>query len=199
VIALLHHHPHYIKAVEAERHELDAMVKGAKRGDAASWNALVARFTARVRANARRHRLAPHDVDDVTQTTWLRLLEHIGSVREPAALGAWLETTAQRESLRVIRKSKRERTTEQQLNEEVVEPVAERELVAAERKQALEASLERLPARQRALIGLMVANPSMSYTDIAETLDAPIGSIGPTRARSFERLRRDPELLRACG
>jgi RNA polymerase sigma factor (sigma-70 family) len=199
-MAMLHHHPHYIQAVEAERHELDAMVKGAKRGDAASWNALVARFTARVRANARRHRLAPHDVDDVTQTTWLRLLEHIGSVREPAALGAWLETTAQRESLRVIRRSKRERAIEKRLeHEETVEPVAERALVAAERKAALTASVERLPPRQRELIGLMVSQPSMSYTDVAKTLGAPIGSIGPTRARSFERLRRDPELLRVAG
>jgi RNA polymerase sigma factor (sigma-70 family) len=195
---MLHHHPDYLKAVEAE--QLDAMVTGAKRGDAASWNALIARFTARVRANARRHRLAPHDVDDVTQTTWLRLLEHIGSVREPAALGAWLETTAQRESLRVIRRSKRERATDNQLEyDEAVEPVAERELVAAERKVALAASVERLPARQRELVGLFVTHPTMSYTDIAKTLDAPIGSIGPTRARSFERLRRDPELLRAVG
>jgi RNA polymerase sigma factor (sigma-70 family) len=210
---MLHHHPHYTAAIEAERRarastrrppagagELDAMVLGATRGDDSSWNALVARFTARVRAVARRHGLAPHDVDDVLQTTWLRLFQHVGSVREPAALSGWLDTTARRESLRVVNSTKRERPTDEELEyDEVAEPIAERELVAAERRLALAASLERLPSRQRTLIGLLLADPSLSYAQIAKTLDTPIGSIGPTRARSLERLRRDPELMQAIG
>src|SRR4051794_3712743 len=98
---MLHHHPHYIAATEAHRREraserrppvdagqLESMLLAAARGDAASWNALVARFSGRVRTVARLHRLSAHDVEDVLQTTWLRLLEHIGSVREPAALGS---------------------------------------------------------------------------------------------------------------
>ena len=210
---MLHHHPHYIAAAQEDRRphasgrrppagvgELEAMLAAAARGDEANWNALVARFTARVRAVARRHRLAPHDIDDVLQSTWLRLLEHIGSVREPAALGGWLDTTARRESLRLIHKAKRERPDESAVAcDQAVEPIAERELVAREQRAALAAAVERLLPAQRSLIEMLLAHPTMSYIEISAALGMPIGSIGPTRARSLARLRRDPELLRAIG
>ena len=172
----------------------------AARGERSGGDALVARFTARVRAVARRHRLSPHDVDDVLQTTWLRLLEHSHDVREPAALGAWLETTARRESLRVLRDAKRERPTDDDLMPDVVtEPVGERELVLAEERAALVASIGRLPDAQRRLLGLLLTDPALSYTEISRELDMPVGSIGPTRGRSFARLSRDRELARAVG
>jgi RNA polymerase sigma factor (sigma-70 family) len=207
---MLHHNPHYIAAIDADRRarasslrppadrdDLETMLLAAARGDNASWNALVSRFTARVRMVARLHRLAPHDVEDVVQTTWLRLLEHIGSLREPSAVGAWLDTTARRESLRVICRSKREPPTDQALRvDEADEQPCEREAVEAERRAALAASVKRLPPRQRRLIGAMLADPTQSYAEISASLDTPIGSIGPTRARSLARLSRDPELLR---
>jgi RNA polymerase sigma factor (sigma-70 family) len=202
---MLHHHPDSITAAakpraSADAGELEAMLLAAARGDDANWNALVARFTARVRKVARLHRLASHDVDDIVQTTWLRLLEHIDGVREPAALGAWLETTARRESLRVIHKAARERPAEGTLDcDEVAEPAAERALLEAERRAALAAGVERLPSTQQRLIGMLLAHPTMSYTEISQALGTPIGSIGPTRARSLARLRRDPQLLRAIG
>jgi DNA-directed RNA polymerase specialized sigma24 family protein len=34
----------------------------------------------------------------------------------------------------------------------------------------------------------------MTYEEIAASLDMPIGSIGPTRARALERLRHELEL-----
>jgi hypothetical protein len=46
---------------------------------------------------------------------------------------------------------------------------------------------------------MLLAQPTMSYTQISKALGMPIGGIGPTRARSLARLRRDPELLRAMG
>lgn len=213
VIAMHHHHPHFIAAAGADRREraskhrpaadageLERLLLAAARGDNASWRALVARFTARVRTVARLHRLSAHDVDDVLQNTWLRLLEHISSVREPAALGAWLDTTARRESLLLIHKAKRERPTDELLRgDEAVEPVAERELIAVERRAALAASVKRLPPAQRQLIAMLLAQPTLSYAEISKSLDTPIGSIGPTRARSLARLRRDRELVRAIG
>jgi RNA polymerase sigma factor (sigma-70 family) len=202
--AMLHHHQDYLAAAATERRartlerrlpdgggELEAMLRGAARGNAANWNALVARFTARVRKVARLHRLAPHDVDDVVQTTWLRLLEHIDSVRDPEVLGCWLETTARRECLRVIHKAGRERPAGDEIAcDAATEPVAERELAAG---------VKRLVPAQQQLIGMLLAHPAMTYTEIAHALGTPIGSIGPTRARSLARLRRDPQLLRAIG
>ncbi len=39
-----------------------------------------------------------------------------------------------------------------------------------------------------------MAEPTPSYEEISAALDMPIGSIGPTRGRCLERLRREAEL-----
>src|SRR3954470_9129169 len=117
---MLHHNRHYVDAAQAERLAArrrppagPARLGGpASAGDTAAWSTLMGRFAARLRAVARGYRLAAQDAEDVVQTTWLRLVEHIDSVREPCAVGAWLEITARRESLRVLRTAGREHPTE---------------------------------------------------------------------------------------
>jgi RNA polymerase sigma factor (sigma-70 family) len=213
MITMHHHTRHYIAATGADRRasatkrrsstgadELETVLVRAARGDEVSWTTLVERFTARVRAVAVRHRLSAHDVDDVLQNTWLRLFEHIGDVRKPAAVGAWLDTTARHESLRVIRRANREVPMDEALPYEAAqEPVDDGELVVAERRAALIASIGRLPPSQRRVISALLAHPSLSYSEIARALETPVGSIGPTRARSLTRLREDPELVRAIA
>jgi RNA polymerase sigma factor (sigma-70 family) len=210
---MLHHDRHYVAAVDAERQaraarrrlpadagELEEIVLAAAGGDAAGWSALVERFTARIRRVARLHRLPPADVDDVIQATWLRLLEHIDSVREPAAVGAWLDTTARRESLRVIGMARRELPTDAPLRvDEVAEQDAEREAVEGERRAALSAGIARLSGPQERVMRALLAHPTHSYAELSRTLDTPIGSIGPTRARSLARLRRDAALMSVVG
>jgi RNA polymerase sigma factor (sigma-70 family) len=179
---------------------LERIVTAAAAGDARAWAWLQDRFGARIRAVARCYRLAPHDVEDVAQATWLRLLEHIGGIHDANAVGAWLETTARHESLRLLRHAKRERPTDDRvLAERPTEAVAEGRLVTAERRAALDAALRQLPGRQRRLLREMLADPTASYTEISATLDMPIGSIGPTRQRSLARLRRDRELVSVIG
>ena len=191
----------------AERHrarrspdaELNHLVSAAKTGDSDAWSALVDRYTARVRCVARRHRLPAQDVEDVVQTTWLRLFEHIDRVREPNAVGAWLETTARRESLRIVRSGRLEELVGEEPTGEFTEPVDERRLADAERRTALVMAVERLSPRDRDLLALLVAEPARSYAEISAQLGMPIGSIGPTRARLMERLRRDSALRRVAA
>ena len=91
---------------------LAELVRSAAAGDQAAWEEIVDRFTSLVWATARAHRLSRADAADVAQTTWLRLVENLDRIREPEALGAWLATTARRESLRVIRHGARESPTD---------------------------------------------------------------------------------------
>ena len=110
------------------------VVAAAAEGDQAAWALLQDRYTKRVRNVVRGYRLSPHDVDDIVQTTWLRLVEHIAGLRDAEAVGAWLETTARRECLTTLRRRKRETPTDvASLAEQPCEPVAERRLVAAAR------------------------------------------------------------------
>jgi RNA polymerase sigma factor (sigma-70 family) len=154
------------------------------------------RLTTQIRAIARAHRVPAHDVDDVVQTTWLRLVEHGDSIREPRALGAWLQTTARRESLRTLRRAARTLPIDPT---EIVEqrdraPDLESCVVAAEHADALSRAIAELPERQRRLMRMLIAEPAPSYAEVSRALDMPIGSIGPTRERALARLRRNPRL-----
>jgi RNA polymerase sigma factor (sigma-70 family) len=190
------------RAIARRAHDdaLDRVVAAAATGDERAWAELRDRYATRVRAVARRYRLAPHDVDDVAQTTWLRLVENIRHVRDANAVGMWLETTARRESLALLRRRKRECPTDDAtLVDRPTEPVAERRLVAAEQRVALTSSLRQLPRHQQRLLAAMLAESEPSYAELAATLKMPIGSIGPTRARSLARLRQDRQLASMVG
>src|SRR3954447_159649 len=118
----LHHQPAYVAALDAERRararssrpssELERLVWAAAQGDESAWSLLVSRFRSRLTRIVRSHRVPPQDVDDVVQTTFIRLYENLGNLREPNALPGWLETTARRETVRSIRAMLRERPLE---------------------------------------------------------------------------------------
>ena len=145
-------------------------------------------------AIAARHRLSAADSADVFQTTWLRLVEHMDTIRDPAAVGGWLATTARHECVRVLRQAQRQVPVGDELPEqrdEAWEPVAR--LMVAERDAALRDAVGRLRASDQALLETLTADPVLSYQEISEMLGLPIGSIGPTRARCLQRLRRELE------
>ncbi len=188
----------------ADAAAVGALVRAAADGDQAAWGALVERFSGLVWAVARAHRLSRADAADVSQTTWMRLVEHLGDIRHPERVGAWLSATARHECLRVIRKSGRAVPTELD-DDHLADSDAERgfeleaRLDAAQYQQALWAAFERLPERGRALLRVLMVDPAPSYAEAAAALGMPIGSLGPTRARCLERLRNSPELAALAG
>ena len=82
-------------------------MRSAADGDQRAWDALVGEFGGMIRGIARSHRLNDADAADVTQTTWLALVEHVTRINDPARVAGWLATTARRESVRVLRDGKR--------------------------------------------------------------------------------------------
>jgi RNA polymerase sigma factor (sigma-70 family) len=178
--------------------ETGDLVRSAAAGDQRSWEALVERFTGLLWAVARAHRLRDADAADVVQVTWLNLVQHLGHVREPERLGAWLATTARRECLRVLRRDRRQVPTDDEASLQPREPPAaatpEDEVLLLERHALLRAAIQDLPPRYQQLLRVLVADPPPSYEAVGAALDMPVGSIGPTRARCLELLRRSPHL-----
>jgi RNA polymerase sigma factor (sigma-70 family) len=167
-------------------------VNAAASGDQRAWDALVDQFGGLIWAVARAHRLSDADAADVVQATWLRLLEHLGQLRDPARIGPWLITTARRECLRVLGAGRRTVP----FGDDGWEPESPDmppgdALLLEERGNALRGAFLRLQASDQALLRLLTADPRPSYEEIAATLDIPIGSIGPTRQRALQRLRRE--------
>ncbi len=181
---------------------LPALVSQAREGDQSAWNAIVGRYLPLVCGLARRYRLSEADGDDVCQTVWLRLVEKLGDIREPAALPGWIATTTRNECLRVIAGRKRMTPVdpvESSTLAGVTDDLAGADLVAAEERQALRDGLASLPDDRRELLLILLTDPPIPYADISERLGIPVGSIGPTRARALEQLRNTPALRALIG
>jgi len=173
------------------------LVAAAAEGDAAAWHELVARYTALLLSVVRRHRLQDDDAEDVVQTVWLRLVEHLGELREPAALPGWILTTARHECLRVIRGRRVMPSSDPFEHRSAAgadrpEETLDAPMLDAERHEALLVALAELPDRQRALLTLLIEDPPVPYEEVGARLGMPVGSIGPTRARALARVRAHP-------
>jgi RNA polymerase sigma factor (sigma-70 family) len=177
-----------------------ALVQAARRGDPAAWRGLVERHDRVIRSVCRRHRLSEADADDVTQITWMRAVEHLDRLQDPARVGSWLAAIACNECLRVLRHAARVRPSGDELLDELADEAAEPpvRVLADERRATLRSAVTALPAHQRRLLGLLYSEAEPSYADIGRVLAMPIGSIGPTRARALERLR-EPLAALAAG
>jgi RNA polymerase sigma factor (sigma-70 family) len=174
------------------------LVDRARQGDQQAWDDLVERFLPLVCALIARHRLRGHDADDVNQTVWLRLVEHLTDLREPRALPGWIATTTRHECLRVIDRSRRTLAVDPQSAPQFDRPgeqaALDEDLLALERQQALRAALAELPEERRELLTLLLADPPLPYREVSRLLGIPVGSIGPTRARALEQLRNSNAL-----
>ena len=91
-----------------EQTGLGELVRAAAAGDQRAWEALVGRFGGLVWSVARAHGLSRADAADVSQTAWLRLVEHLHRLRDPERVGTWLASTARHEALRILRRGRRQ-------------------------------------------------------------------------------------------
>lgn len=175
-----------------------ALVARAAGSDQAAWDELVDRYAPLVWSICVRFELSSQDIEDVGQNVWLRLVEQLGNLREPAALPGWLATTTRRECLRVVRAAQRVDIPgdelEERLSPQTDAAAIEQEIIMAERNALLRAALAELPPRCGQLLSMLISDPPCSYAEISAVLGIRIGSIGPERGRCLERLRRS-ELL----
>jgi len=167
-------------------------------GDQEAWNELIERYAPLVWSICLRYQLGRQDIDDVGQSVWLLLVEHVRELREPAALPGWLATTTRNECLRVLRAARRLDVEglppEDQMPPDSVATMLEQEVIEAELNAALRLAFSELPPGCHDLLSMLLSDPPPGYAEVSAALGMPIGSIGPTRARCLERLRRSPHL-----
>src|SRR5215217_7057684 len=136
--------------------EVATLVRAAAGGDVLAWEELVDRFGGLVWAITRAYRLSPTDAADVSQTAWLRLVEHLHRLREPARVGAWLAATTRRECLLVLKRARRLVPSEADVLDrpDPSDPGALVALIETERDATLWRAFERLDDRCRMLLRL---------------------------------------------
>ena len=174
------------------------LVACARSGDLQAWDVLVERYDPLIWSICRKYRLGHVDADDVRQSVWLRLVDQLDKIREPAALPGWIATTTRRECGRLVCAAHGPRAVIYALDADSIPDkqagTADQELLAAERHAALREAFTYLPPEGQQLIAMLTADPPMPYLEISARLGIPVGSIGPTRSRCLDKMRRHPAI-----
>jgi RNA polymerase sigma factor (sigma-70 family) len=178
-----------------EPQTLPDLVRQAREGDKGAWNTLIGRLKGLVWRASAGCGLTMADREDVFAATFFRLFEHLDNIREPEKLPGWVATTARNEVRQLLRSKRRTEPRSEIEGWENSDIMGVDEgLLDGELRRALQAAFVRLGCPCRELLRLVSAVPPLSYDQVSDLMGVPRGSVGPTRQRCLERLRRSPEL-----
>ncbi|MEI2731771.1 MAG: sigma-70 family RNA polymerase sigma factor [Dermatophilaceae bacterium] len=162
-------------------------------GDRERMGELVDVLTPILWHTARSQRLDQQGAEDVIQIAWIRLVENADSINDPQAVLAWLLTTVRREAWRLLKRDGRALPVD-----DIPEPDpddAPTQLdpavaaVLREEQTQLWQHIALLPQRCQALLRIIAFVDRPDYAAVSESLNMPVGSIGPTRGRCLAKLR----------
>jgi RNA polymerase sigma factor (sigma-70 family) len=142
--------------------------------------------------------LSQHEAADVFQATCTELLVRMPELREPRALPKWLMQVAHHECYRLKRQNQRvvSRDGDADLPEPETPAIADSLVQQSQEEQMLREAMTALTPQCRRLVELLFfETPSRPYTEVAAELGLAVGSIGFTRQKCIERLRRQLEEL----
>jgi len=177
------------------------LIAACLKGEKGAWDTLISRYAALIYSTCRRLDLSAADTEDVVQDVCIILLDHLADLRDVAKLSSWLISTTKREVWRYQRRKGIKLASELGESEWALDsaegihtPMAESpetEFLAIEEQQLVRQGMEKLQDRCRHLLKrLYGTDDPPSYADLADELSLPVGSIGPTRARCLQQLRK---------
>ena len=182
-------------SVRANQHRsadrITALMSAARQGSEDAVGEMVTEFSPLLWHVARAAGLSAGDAEDVLQTVWVRLLEHLDDIRTPSALGGWLVVTTKREAWRV-RAAERKQIPADTDSFAVVpdqRPGSEEKAILDDQRRTLWAAIGQLSPRCQELLRIIAFVPRADYAAVAAKLGMRIGSIGPTRGRCLAKLR----------
>lgn len=181
-----------------------ALLRACRAGDATAWETLVRRYQRLIYAIPRRAGLSDDLAAEVFQRVCITLLEHLDRIDRPERLGAWLATTARRESWRQLRQLRATTSldTSDDDDNEIIQiadgaPLPDEQLERAERQHEVRLAMAHLNERCHNLLTMLFyQSEPPPYAEIAAALGVPEGSVGPTRARCLRKLQ---DILEADG
>jgi len=170
-------------------------------GERAGLDELVALMTPLLWHTVRSQGVEAGAAEDVVQTIWLRLLHGSDAIRDPQTIVKWLLVAAKREAWRVAKRARDDRahlaTPRPDADDDLVRlpdkggETPDEVLLRDDRERMLWRHVQGLPPRCRQLVRVIAFADRPDYAQIAESLDMPVGSIGPTRGRCLAKLRQE--------
>jgi RNA polymerase sigma factor (sigma-70 family) len=170
--------------------ELVGMIRAGGATREAAWSDMLRRHTPKMYGVARSFDIDLATAEDLVQTAWLRFLERSDQLRDTSSVGPWLCMIVRNEARRLVTRRRTVPVADGWETRAADTPQPTAGLVASEQAVALRSAFARLGDDCRQMLTLMLADPPLSYDEIAAALDRPRGSLGPTRQRCLEHLRR---------
>jgi RNA polymerase sigma factor (sigma-70 family) len=174
--------------------DLPELLRRAQRGDVDSLTDLVGQCRPLIASVARVHLSSPVDVDDVVQEVSLKLMLNAAHIRNPEAVSGWIRRVATNAAMTHHRRAGRVVVCETFDDIESGESTEDTALAGVRRdtvSSAVQDSLSRLRPAEASLVRLLFGTEAPDYRSISQQTGRPVGSIGPTRQRLLDRLRRD--------
>lgn len=175
----------------------DELVMRIRSGDRVAWDELVDRHSALLWRLARSIVADDQAASDAMQTAWLRLLEQIDRIEDPQAVSSWLCTTVRREAIAIgkasVRQAPADHTSWSFDTATVPESDPGNHVVQADQHATVLGVFRQLSDRCQHLLTLLAHK--LSYKEISLAMDLPVGSIGPTKNRCLDQLRRSPVIV----
>ena len=174
------------------------LVKKCLAGNDEAWSLLIDKYKALVYSIPVKYNLPQHEAADVFQSTCMELLTRLPELREPKALPKWLMQVAHHQCYRLKRKQQRlvSRDAEPDLPDPETPAIAETLMQQTQEEQMLREAMRSLtPQCHRLVEMLFFETPPRPYTEVAAELGLALASIGFTRQKCIERLRRNLDEL----
>lgn len=171
--------------------ERTRLIESARRGNERAWQSIVELHHRLVWWMLGSYSFDHATQEDIYQTVWCRLAENLDKIREPERLPAWLATTTRNEALKRVRYEQRIHPTDLadfSLIDD--DPTPEEAAELDDQRRSVLSAFKQLDDVCRELLVLCTTDPPLGYEEIAEVWGRPIGSIGPSRARCLDQLRK---------
>lgn len=169
------------------------LVRECLSGNEVAWSSLIEKYKALIYSIPVKYRLPPHDAADVFQATCMELLTRLPELREPRALPKWLMQVAHHQCYRWKRQQQRlvSSDADKNLPEPMTAAIADSLVQQTQEEQMLREAMAALSPQCRRLVELLfLETPPRPYAEAAAELGLALGSIGFTRQKCMERLRR---------
>lgn len=174
----------------------EELIRGVAAGDAGALGALVARYKDRVLTFMTwQFSLPAEEAVDMTQEVFLAVWKSAGSFRGEALFKTWLFAVARNTGLSYFRHylAKKAESAGLLFGDEEFENIPDgaagilEGLEAEERRLLVRRAVERLPGKLKSAL-LLREWEDLSYAEIAEVLDVPVGTVRSRLHNAYARL-----------
>lgn len=167
-------------------------------GNEEAWSLLIEKYKALIYSIPVKYGLPAHEAADVFQATCMELLARLPELREPRALPKWLMQVTHHQCYRWKQQQWRtvSRDAEPGLPVPETPAIAESLIQQTQEEQILRESMAALTRQCQRLVQLLFfETPARPYAEVAAELGLSVGSIGFTRQKCMQRLRRHLDQL----